>query len=158
MNIKVAIFEDNALLRDSLFQLVNGSEGFVCTGAFADCTDLMRKVESANPDVILMDIDLPGGMNGIEAVGRINQTHVQHVDVPCRRYASLYQGEWLFGSPSRASPCRDIARKQALGVVPRPWKGSWRRLGKPDTQRRTFARDAHDAHGTAQGLGAELHA
>ena len=75
MNIKVAIFEDNALLRDSLFQLVNGSVGFICTGAFADCTDLMRKVESANPDVILMDIDLPGGMNGIEAVGKINQIH-----------------------------------------------------------------------------------
>jgi DNA-binding NarL/FixJ family response regulator len=75
MNIKVAIFEDNQLLRDSLFHLINGSEGFVCTGAFADCTDLMRKVESANPDVILMDIDLPGGMNGIEAVGKINQAH-----------------------------------------------------------------------------------
>ena len=75
MDIKVAIFEDNPLLRDSLFQLINGSEGFVCTGAFPDCTDLMRKVESADPDVILMDIDLPGGMNGIEAVGIINQKH-----------------------------------------------------------------------------------
>ncbi len=74
MNIKVALFEDNPLLRDSLFQLINGSEGFICTGAFPDCSDLMRKVESADPDVILMDIDLPG-MNGIEAVGKINQTH-----------------------------------------------------------------------------------
>jgi DNA-binding NarL/FixJ family response regulator len=75
MNIKVAIFEDNPLLRESMFQLVNGSEGFVCTGAFADCNDLLRKVESAAPDVILMDIDLPGGMNGIEAVGKINKAH-----------------------------------------------------------------------------------
>lgn len=74
MNIKVALFEDNALLCDSLFQLINGSEGFICTGAFPDCSDLIRKVESADPDVILMDIDLPG-MNGIEAVGKINQTH-----------------------------------------------------------------------------------
>lgn len=73
-NIKVAIFEDNTLLRNSLFQLVHGSEGFVCTGAFADCSDLIRKIESAHPDVILMDIDLPG-MNGIEAAGIINQAY-----------------------------------------------------------------------------------
>lgn len=74
MNIKVAIFEDNPLLRDSLFQLVNGSDGFICTGAYPDCSDLLQKVDAANPDVILMDIDLPG-MNGIEAVGKINASH-----------------------------------------------------------------------------------
>ena len=75
MNIKVAIFEDNPLLRDSLYQLINGSDGFACTGAYSDCTDLLRKVDSAGPDVILMDIDLPGGMNGIEAVGQINELY-----------------------------------------------------------------------------------
>ena len=74
MRIKVALFEDNPLLRDSLVQLINASEGLTCTGAFPDCSNLMRKVESAKPDVILMDIDLPG-MNGIEAVGQINQTY-----------------------------------------------------------------------------------
>ncbi len=72
MNINVAIFEDNPLLRESLFELINGSDGLICTGAYDDCSQLMRKVDSAKPDVILMDIDLPG-MNGIEAVGIINQ-------------------------------------------------------------------------------------
>ena len=72
MNINVAIFEDNPLLLDSLVELINGSEGLTCTGAYGDCSQLMRKVVSSKPDVILMDIDLPG-MNGIEAVGVINQ-------------------------------------------------------------------------------------
>lgn len=74
MRIKVALFEDNPLLRDSLVQLINSTDDIICTGAFPDCSNLMRKVESAKPDVILMDIDLPG-MNGIEAVGQINQTY-----------------------------------------------------------------------------------
>lgn len=74
MRIKVALFEDNPLLRDSLVQLINAADGLICSGAFPDCSNLMRKVESAKPDVILMDIDLPG-MNGIEAVGLINQAH-----------------------------------------------------------------------------------
>ncbi|MGB3078258.1 MAG: response regulator transcription factor [Saprospiraceae bacterium] len=78
MRIKAALFEDNPLLRESLFQLINSTDDIICTGAFPDCSNLMRKVESAKPDVILMDIDLPG-MNGIEAVGQINQTHPEIV-------------------------------------------------------------------------------
>ncbi len=68
MNIKVAIFEDNKSLRQGLYQLINGSEGFQCTGAFEDCLNLIRDIESAKPDVVLMDIQMPG-INGIEAVG-----------------------------------------------------------------------------------------
>jgi DNA-binding NarL/FixJ family response regulator len=78
MRIKVALFEDNPLLRESLYQLINSTDDILCTGAFPDCSNLMRKVESAKPDVILMDIDLPG-MNGIEAVGQINQAHPEIV-------------------------------------------------------------------------------
>ena len=67
MNIRVTIFEDNNSLRNGLFQLVNGSEGFTCVGAFEDCLDVLKNIEDTKPDVILMDIEMPG-INGIEAV------------------------------------------------------------------------------------------
>jgi len=67
MEIKVAIFEDNNNMREGLYQLINGSNGFTCTGAFPNCDDLVRRIEKSNPDVIVMDIEMPG-ISGIEGV------------------------------------------------------------------------------------------
>ncbi|MEO8147784.1 MAG: response regulator transcription factor [Bacteroidia bacterium] len=72
MPIKVVVFEDNHLLREGLFYLIHASENFVCTGAFPDCNDLLFKVKQSDPDIILMDIDMPG-MNGLEALKIIKQ-------------------------------------------------------------------------------------
>ncbi len=71
-NIRVAIFEDNYLLRDSYYQLINGSPGFTCTGAFDSAADLIFKINHSKPEVVLMDIDMPG-INGIEAVNIIKE-------------------------------------------------------------------------------------
>jgi DNA-binding NarL/FixJ family response regulator len=72
MEIKVAIFEDNKPLRVSLQQLVNSRDDMICTGSFADANKLMRNMQSANPDVVLMDINMPG-TSGIEAVQIIKE-------------------------------------------------------------------------------------
>lgn len=66
MEIKVAIFEDNKLLRDALQTIINGTPGFFCVGTFPDCNRLRIDIESTMPDVVMMDIELPG-MNGIDA-------------------------------------------------------------------------------------------
>src|SRR5215216_2621461 len=70
--IKVSIFEDNKHLRESLYYLINGTEGFQCTGAYADGNDLELQLKRITPDVVLMDIEMPG-INGIEAVKIIKQ-------------------------------------------------------------------------------------
>lgn len=66
-NLRVTIFEDNRNLREGLFRLIDGSEGFTCSGAFANCLNIVRDIEETSPDVILMDIEMPG-ISGIEAV------------------------------------------------------------------------------------------
>ena len=79
MEIKVAIFEDNKMLRESLKQLINSAEGMICTGAFADANKLVRNMQLANPDVVMMDINMPG-ISGIEAVKMIKEKFPQCPD------------------------------------------------------------------------------
>lgn len=72
LEIKVVVFEDNKMLRESLAQLIDSSGKLTCTGAFPDATKLNRNLELSNPDVVLMDIDMPG-ISGIEAVQKIKE-------------------------------------------------------------------------------------
>lgn len=72
MKINVVIFEDNLLLRESLYQLIKGTEGLNCAGAFANCDDIIFNLKKTEPQVVLMDIQMPG-MNGIEGVKMINK-------------------------------------------------------------------------------------
>jgi len=66
MEIKVALFEDNKLIREAWQVILEGAEGLRCCGAFANCNNLENDLVLSNPQVVLMDIEMPG-RSGIEA-------------------------------------------------------------------------------------------
>lgn len=68
--IRVVIIEDNSLFRSGLTYLLNFSENFACIGNYGDGNDGLQAVKKDLPDVILMDIDLPG-INGLECTRQI---------------------------------------------------------------------------------------
>ncbi|MBL7913632.1 MAG: response regulator transcription factor [Bacteroidia bacterium] len=65
--IRVAIFDDNDMLRDSISLLIGDSDDLQLVGSFPNCKQLKDQISTTNPHVVVMDIDMPG-INGIEGV------------------------------------------------------------------------------------------
>lgn len=72
--IKVAIIEDQKHAREGLAALIDGTSGYRTVGHFASMEEALSQLEQEIPDVILMDIQLPG-MNGIEGVRIVKSRH-----------------------------------------------------------------------------------
>ena len=68
--IKVVVVEDNDSIREGLNILINGTEGYSCIACYSDCESMLKNINKFSPDVLLMDIGLPG-MNGIEGIKKV---------------------------------------------------------------------------------------
>ncbi len=76
---RVVVFDDNAHLRDSLYYLINSSDDFICASTFANTRKLLANIEETKPDIVIMDIEIPG-MNGIEATWFIKH-HFSNIQI-----------------------------------------------------------------------------
>ncbi len=72
MQIKVSIVEDNLGTRESLTELLGRAGMLRCVGAHPSGEEALAKIPSEEPDVVLMDINLPR-MNGIECVAKLEE-------------------------------------------------------------------------------------
>ena len=63
--IGIVIVEDKKTVREGLVVLLCGTEGIECVASYGNCEDMLQQLKNDSPDIILMDIGLPG-MSGIE--------------------------------------------------------------------------------------------
>jgi len=72
MPISVSIVEDNDKLRETLARVLDRADGFRCVSQYASAEDALKDLPQVKPDVVLMDINLPG-MNGVECVRQLKK-------------------------------------------------------------------------------------
>ena len=70
--IEVSIIEDNDSYRQGLELILNSTSGYSSTKSFGECETAIEAISELSPDVLLMDIELPG-MSGIEGVREIKK-------------------------------------------------------------------------------------
>ena len=70
MPITVSIVEDNEKLRGTLARVLDRADGFRCAGQYGSAEDALANLPKVRPEVVLMDINLPG-MNGVDCVRQL---------------------------------------------------------------------------------------
>jgi len=70
--IRVVIIEDDNIIRNGYEYLINETEGYSVSNSYASFEDAVKNIQNDLPDVVLLDIDLPG-INGIDAIPRLKK-------------------------------------------------------------------------------------
>jgi DNA-binding NarL/FixJ family response regulator len=85
-NSSVAIVEDNNDIRQALEQIIESSHDFTLAGSCTSGEEALVKLPLLNPKVVLMDIGLGDGMNGIEVVRELKGTNPELLFMMCTIY------------------------------------------------------------------------
>ena len=72
MEVKILLYDDNEALRESVTAMIADEPDFLLQAAISNAETVETDVKELQPDVILMDIDMPT-INGVEAVKRIRK-------------------------------------------------------------------------------------
>ncbi|HUM46752.1 MAG TPA: response regulator transcription factor [Chitinophagales bacterium] len=73
--IRIVVFEDNSDFSDSLATLIGGAGGMELSAVYPNCKNVVRNIEYHQPDVVLMDIDMPveNGLQGLRSIRAAGQ-------------------------------------------------------------------------------------
>jgi DNA-binding NarL/FixJ family response regulator len=79
LDIKVTIIEDDETIREGYGFLIGNTDGYKVVGTYASCEEALKKIAHEDPDVLLLDVELPG-ISGIEALPKLKKvlpdTHI----------------------------------------------------------------------------------
>ena len=86
MIISVCIVDDNKDIRSALEQIILMADGYTLVGSFSDAEEALLKIPLVNPNIVLMDINLGEGENGIDCVRQLKPLHPEILFMMCTVY------------------------------------------------------------------------
>jgi len=92
--VRVLIADDQKIVREGLVSLISLLPGISVVGAAVDGDDAVRQVADAQPDVVLMDLNMPR-CNGVEATERLRELHPGTAVVVLTTYSD---DAWVFSA------------------------------------------------------------
>lgn len=145
--IRVVVVDDHLVVREGLRMMLElAGEGFALVGDAADGSTALRVVEEIQPDVVLMDLRMPG-MDGLEAITRIRTTWPQIAVV----ILTTYNEDDLMVRGLRSGACsyllKDTNRETLFHTIRAAARGEM--LLQPDMMARVLALTASQTQGAA---------
>ena len=114
---RILIADDGEQVRKSLRHLLEQHDGWEICGEAADGDETLQKLEQLNPDVVVLDLAMPG-MDGLEVARRIAKLHRPVAVVLCSMYvdsqlAQSSRRAGISGLVSKSNPKQIIAGIEA---------------------------------------------
>jgi DNA-binding NarL/FixJ family response regulator len=113
MTVRVAIVEDDDQLRDQFAQLVESAGDMTCVSASGTAESALGTIPALAPDVVLMDVNLPG-MNGVECARQLKDLHPQTQIV---MLTSLESNDIIFESLQAGATGYVLKRSPGLQIL-----------------------------------------
>ena len=113
MTISVCIVDDNKDIRSALEQIILMADGYTLAGSFADAEEALQKIPLAKPNVVLMDINLGDGENGIDCVRQLKPLYPEILFMMC----TIYEEDEKIFEALKAGANGYILKKTAPGKL-----------------------------------------
>src|ERR1700754_2786024 len=111
-NIKITIIEDDETIRNGYAYLIGATEGYEVVSTYCSHDEAVKKIAVDRPDVILLDIELPG-TNGIDAIPKLKKLLPQCFIL----ILTVYESEKLIFNALAMAASNDLSANGSFSAV-----------------------------------------
>ena len=120
MNIyerRIVIVEDNTELSNLYSFLINGIDNYSVVNKYKNCEDLIKNINNDRPDLVLMDLELPG-MSGTEGIRQVKKKYPR-IEI---LVVTIHENDDVIFQSLSAGACGYLSKTAGLAEIERALK------------------------------------